>query len=372
MNEENINKTSGDLRILVAPLDWGLGHATRCIPIIHALLHMQITVVIAADGAVKQLLQEAFPGVVFLSLKGYRIQYSKNKKNLFFKLASQLPRILSVIRYEKKWLAKAIKDHRLHAVISDNRFGLYNKNVPCIYITHQLFIETGNTWLSRMAQAVHYRFISKFSECWVPDAAGKINLAGKLSHPSKMPPVAVQYLGVLSRFNKEQAEEVHPLLLMLSGPEPQRSIFEKELLAQLAGTKQEAVLVRGLPGAAYPIHPVPAGLVVYDHLPAQELNKLIAASGLVIARAGYSTMMDLATMQKKAVIVPTPGQTEQTYLALHAGEEKIFLSKEQEGFSLKETILEAGQFDFKTIPRYEGDLQTVLRQFIRQLAPGPQ
>ena len=186
---QNFNITDHKPRILIAPLDWGLGHATRCIPIIAALIQQNCTVIVAAEGKLRTLLQKEFPDVQFIELRGYRVQYSRYRFWMPVKLLLQLPKILYRIYAENRWLKKAVKEHSIHAVISDNRMGLFHKTIPCIYITHQLTIKTGNRFTESIAQKIHYHYINKFSACWVPDAEGSLNLAGALSHPAKLPKV---------------------------------------------------------------------------------------------------------------------------------------------------------------------------------------
>ncbi|MEO5943380.1 MAG: glycosyltransferase, partial [Ferruginibacter sp.] len=303
-NVENINKNGKPARVLVAPLDWGLGHATRCIPVINALLEQGATVILAAEGAVATILKNEFPALRILPLKGYNIRYSRQKSWFFFKMMAQMPKIAAIINYEKRWLRDVIRRENIDLIISDNRFGLYSSLVPSYYITHQLFIETGNSLLNRLAQKIHYSFINKYTQCWVPDAEGEIDLAGKLSHPDKKPAISVKYLGILSRFKKEEIPVKNDLLILISGPEPQRSIFENFILEQLKEINQSTVLVRGLPGETKELKIENDLVTIVNHLPAGELNTIIAASKTIICRAGYSTIMDLVTLNKNAILVP--------------------------------------------------------------------
>lgn len=353
MKDENINKQRGKLSILVAPLDWGLGHATRCIPIIYALQNLGASVILAAEGATAALLQNEFPVAVILPLKGYRIRYSKNKSTFFLKLLSQVPGIYFKTKKENKWLNKIVKEYSIDAIISDNRFGLYHKQLPCVYITHQLHIETGIGNLNRLVQKLHYKFINRFTQCWVPDVGGQQNLAGKLSHPQKLPLIPVKYLGILSRFKNQDQHIENDLLILLSGPEPQRTIFENILLQQLQNNIVDAIIVRGLPLEKKKIT-APGNLKIINHLSAAELSKCIQQSKWILARAGYSTIMDLAALQKKAILVPTPGQGEQEYLAVYLKEKKIFYTCPQQSFLLKNALQNAESFPFEKAGTHSG------------------
>lgn len=343
MNGKKINNPSNELKILVAPLDWGLGHATRCIPIIYTLIRAGATVLLAGDAATEKLLRKEFPTLQFLQLKGYQVRYARRKRQFLFKLLSQLPRIRKTIQYEQRWLQNVVKDHEIDAIISDNRFGLHHPGIASVYVTHQLYIETGSKWLNTLAQKIHYYCINRFNQCWVPDAAGAINLAGRLAHPKKLPAVPVKYLGSLSRFTKREHVSSIPLLVLLSGPEPQRSIFEDMILGQLQQFKGQAVVVRGLP-MDLGTPPASENIILHNHLSGEDLCKLVSQSHMVLARAGYSTIMDLAKLQQKAILVPTPGQTEQEYLATYLSNQGLFYSCNQEKFNLEDALDKAGKF----------------------------
>lgn len=334
-------------RVLVAPLDWGLGHATRCIPIIRQLLRRQCTVFLGGEDKTHQLLRQEFPGLSFVDLKGYRVEYSKNKWTLPFVIASQIPKILSVIKYENQRLREIVKQHRIDAVISDNRYGLYHPDVPSVFITHQLMIRTPlGRHADRYLQNINYRYISRFQECWVPDNRHHPSLGGLLSHPVKLPSIPVRYLGPLSRFSSaaDSSKEQH-LLILLSGPEPQRSLFEALLLQQLQEYSGPVVFVRGLPGETRTLHGS-ANISFFNHLPALVLQEKLAAAAFVISRSGYSTVMDLAALKKKSILIPTPGQTEQEYLATHLMESNFALCLPQEKFRLSSALQMAGKFKY--------------------------
>lgn len=324
-----INKKGHKRRILVAPLDWGLGHATRCIPIIRLLVKEGVDVVIAAKGRISVLFQQEFPELPIIELQGYEVRYSRSKY-LFFKMALQAPRILGIIKKEQKWLSQVIDELEIDAVISDNRFGLHSNKVPCAFITHQLSVQTGLQWLNRLAQKINYRYINNFSVCWVPDMAGKDNLAGILSHPVKMPSIPVKYIGVLSRLQQQEKEKKIELLVLLSGPEPQRSMFEKMIIKQIAQTENQTVIVRGLPETQTVIEHHNRNLVFVNYADSHLMNDYILQSKNIIARSGYSTLMDLVMMQQPALLVPTPGQTEQLYLANYLEGKYGFTTIEQD------------------------------------------
>ncbi|MEO6894089.1 MAG: glycosyltransferase [Ginsengibacter sp.] len=352
-------------RILIAPLDWGLGHTTRCIPIIKELIFHGCDVYIVADKQAYSLLKKEFPNTVILRYRGYEIKYSRLKGFLVLKLILQSPVVISRIWKENKWLKKTIDAYSIDAVISDNRFGFYNKNIPSVYITHQLFIRTGNRLTDLIAQNIHYYFIKKYSKCWVPDQE-KNGLAGILSHPKNLPP-GVTYLGPLSRFKIiKSTNKAYDLLIILSGPEPQRTIFEKLILEQIKDINGNILLIRGLPGGKTK----PANfkqVTIENHLPANEMNTALEKSEMVLCRSGYTSVMDLSIMQKKAILVPTPGQTEQEYLAKYLLGKQYFLSEEQENFSIKNAMEKVRSFPFKNPDLKMDEFKKIISEFVVEL-----
>jgi predicted glycosyltransferase len=333
-------------RILLAPLDWGLGHATRCIPIIRSLQEQGCEVVLAADGAAAALLSNEFPEIEIKILKGYGISYSKNA-SLFGSMLQQLPGILQNIKAEQLWLSDLLKKESFDLIISDNRPGFYSKQVPSVYITHQLLIHSGKgKWLNRLLQLLHSRYMKKFTEVWVPDMEAENNLAGELSHPTK-PIVQPVYLGLLSRMQPTTSEARYDLMILLSGPEPQRTILEEKLTSQVSSFKGTILLVRGLPNSTTSSLQLPEHITVYNHLPANELQQAICSSQLIICRSGYTTLMDLLQLDKKAVLIPTPGQPEQEYLAQYMQQKQLFPFIEQSNIDMPSVISLSTSFPYK-------------------------
>jgi uncharacterized protein (TIGR00661 family) len=346
MAAKNYMTSPADKKLLVAPLDWGLGHATRCVPIIRDLLNNNCEVWLAAEGAQEKLLREEFPLLPFLPLKGYRIKYAKN--GMTGKLLIQIPSILRSVKEENNWLKKQVARHGFDVVISDNRYGLYHEKVFSVFITHQLRIKSSlGKWSEDALQKWNYKLISKFNECWIPDEKEENNLAGELSHPAKLPSIPLKYIGSLSRFKKSDIEEIKDhLLVILSGPEPQRTILENKIIDQIVNYPGTATIIRGLPGeknillSTNSIH-------FYNHLNTDELNKEMMRCEFIIGRSGYSTVMDIAALQKKSILIPTPGQTEQEYLADHLLKRRFAFCVAQKYFSLQQSIEGARSFEYQ-------------------------
>lgn len=348
--------TSKTIRILLAPLDWGLGHATRCIPLIRYLQQKECEVVLAADGAVASLLAAEFPGISIRTLKGYNIRYNSGS-SLFESMALQLPRIFRSIQQEHLWLKGLLEKEEFDFIISDNRPGFWNKKTQNIYITHQLLIHSGKgNWLNRQLQKLHARYMKKFTEVWVPDLQGKKNLAGELSHPSQ-PIIQPFYLGLLSRLEKKEvAEQEYDLSILLSGPEPQRTILEEKIYQQLQAHPGNVLFVRGLPQLNQSALQSYSHITVHDHLAAVELQLKLSSSKLVICRSGYTTLMDLMKLGKKAFLIPTPGQPEQEYLAQYMQEQSYFPFQQQDSFDLLSAIKIANSFPYQ-LPFTKADFE---------------
>lgn len=359
------NNNRKRIRVLVAPLDWGLGHATRCVPIIKELLRLNCEVWLVADKKIFWLLKKEFPNAVFLPYKGYEIVYSRNEKWFALKLFFQFFKIIFSIIKEKKWINRIIKENLIDAVISDNRLGMFSKRVPSVYITHQLAIKTGNRFSDFITNRIHHNFIQKYTYCWVPDNENN-GLAGQLSHLQKTP-LNVKYIGPLSRFKRSpNVQESYDLLICISGPEPQRSIFEIQIVEQLKSFNGKAFLIRGLPGDNKILNEFNQ-VKILNHLPAEDLSILMEQAKIIITRSGYTTIMDLVTLRKKAILIPTPGQTEQEYLAKFLHEKQYFFSTEQQYFSINSAIQKFHSFPFQSFDFHKDEYIKTVDEFVLSL-----
>ncbi|KAA3620656.1 MAG: glycosyltransferase [Flavobacterium sp.] len=347
--------------ILVAPLHWGLGHATRCIPIIQALLNSDYRVTLASDGAALALLKMEFPSLESLELPSYNIQYSRKGAFLKMKLLFSLPQIRRTISEEKKLINGLVKNGKIDGIISDNRLGVYSNKVPSVFITHQLNVLSGNTsWLSSKA---HQRIIMKFNECWVPDIDGPGSLSGKLGH-LKRHRFPVKYIGPLSRMKPQKVPVKYDILCLLSGPEPQREMLEKRLINCLRNSGKKVVIVRGVVEEVIRKQE-DSNLTIINFLPSEELEKNINESDLVICRSGYTSIMDLAIMGKKAFLIPTPGQYEQQYLAKRLASKKWVPYCKQEDFNLAKLDMVSNYKGLQAYPSNK-NLEHLFRLFERE------
>jgi uncharacterized protein (TIGR00661 family) len=327
-----MNLNSDNKNILIAPLNWGLGHATRCIPIIKALQENNFTPIIASDGIALELLRKEFPYLKTLELPSYQIEYAKNGKNFKWKLLKSLPKMMEAIWDEKSIVNKWIKKYEIDGIISDNRLGVFSKKIPSVFITHQLNVMTGNTtWIT---SKLHQHIIKKYAACWVPDVNSTLNLTGKLGHleHSSLP---LHYLGPLSRMHKMGLPIQYDLMIILSGPEPQRGLLEAHLTEEIKRFDGKAVFVKGIIEAEQKKEQI-GNVTYYNFMKTRQLEQTFNESEKVLCRSGYTTIMDLVKLNKKAFFIPTPGQYEQIYLAEKLEKEGLVPYAIQEDFIIED------------------------------------
>lgn len=317
-------------RVLVCVLDWGLGHATRSVPVIRELQSQGADVLIASSGPAGELLKQEFPELSYHELPGYRPEYPRSG-SMILAMARQLPRFRRVIRQEHKEVETLVKGLGVNVVLSDNRFGCYSSHVPSVFVTHQVRIRLPGRWkfLEAMVNAWQRQYMSCYTSVWVPDVPG-VELTAHFMSSS----VPVIYLGWLSRFGQSgPSSQRRSVVAMVSGPEPQRSVFAERLRGQLAASGEKSLLVLGLPGEMD--RRVEGNLEIVNHLPAGELEAALRSADLVIGRSGYSTIMDMIALGRKAAFVPTPQQPEQIHLARMLNETGIAFCQDQENFTVE-------------------------------------
>jgi len=342
--------------VLIAPLDWGLGHATRCIPVITGFIELGYSVTIATEGAHEIILREAFPTLTFLRLKGYHIRYSKNVKGFAFIMIAQIPRILYNILREFWWLHRTNRHQQFDLIVSDNRLGFFHFKTPSVFITHQLNLQTPFTWSTRLLQWMQYNWFKLFYDMvWVPDIEGDQNLSGILGNPRFKPSLPVWYMNCLSRLHayasiqKTGAAPNNLFLGILSGPEPQRSILQDILWKAGNQLQQPFKLIAGT--ASQPNnHAVSEFGSIVPYLGGPDLVKAIENTKYIISRGGYTSLMELIPLNKPLILVPTPGQTEQEYLAKRWQEKGWAIAFDQSAFHLETALKKAANFNYQPIP----------------------
>lgn len=297
--------------------------------------------VLASDGGARELLQKEFPDLTCYELPSYNIRYAKDGKFLKYKILLSVPSIIGAVRKERKIVSEIIENEDIKGLISDNRFGVFSKKITTVYITHQLNVISGRTTF--FSSKLHQKIIKKFDECWVPDLKEGNTLSGVLGHAKRLN-IPFKYIGVLSRFKARKSDHKYDVMVLLSGPEPQRTLLENKLLEELKKYKGKIVFVRGVLSESSKIEST-ENINVVNYALTHELENLINQSDLIISRSGYSTIMDLAVLKKKAFFIPTPGQFEQEYLAKRMEKLRIAPFSSQNDFTLEK---------LKNVNEYEG------------------
>ncbi len=302
--------------VLVCPLNWGLGHATRCVPLIEQLQNNGFRVLLGASGDARGFLVWRFPALTLIEFPDYNLRFPASGR-MVGALLLKFPYYLRRIRAEHQQLQHLIETHGVDVVVSDNRYGLWSRKAHCIFMTHQMMVKVPP--LLRFAEGWAHRilmlFITKFDECWIPDVAGPGGLADDLAQRYPLPSHA-RFVGLMSRFQPSANTSptmMYDYLGLVSGPEPQRSLFEQALRRLFRKSGRPACIVRGQPGLSDSEQD--ENILLLPHADDDTLATLVRDAGCIVCRPGYSTLMDLQVLGRTAVLVPTPGQTEQVYLA---------------------------------------------------------
>ena len=303
-------------KIIIAPLNWGLGHATRCVPIIKELQKSNFTPVIASDGTALQFLIKEFPSLEFFELPSYKISYCRNLK---WSLILKIPTIVGAVHKERLLIQEYVHQNpNVVGIISDNRFGCYSTKIPSVYITHQLNVLSG--FLTPVTSFFHRRVIRKYNECWIPDEENSV-YSGKLSRSSKN--LNQKYIGVLSRFKKQELPQDIDVLILLSGPEPNRTQLEIKLTSIFKTSSKKVYLIQGVVEKIQKTTKENQ-LTIVNFMLTKQLEHTLNLSKMVICRAGYSSVLDLVSLRKKALVIPTKFQNEQEYLAKYLQQKGYF------------------------------------------------
>jgi uncharacterized protein (TIGR00661 family) len=293
--------------ILLSPLDWGFGHTTRCVSIIRILLANNNKVIFAGNKAQVNFISHEFPALKTEFIDGYNITLS-SKKSTYIQIYRQTIKIVKAIKKETDWVKKYISKHNIDLIISDNRYGFRHSNIESIFISHQL-----NLHLPIFKKIVNHRLashINNFNEAWIPDDE-KLNLSGSLSK-SKLIKIGCKEIGLLSRFNLHKETIIYDYLFIVSGPSPENSIFLNKIEQTIQKTKFKIAIVSSVksktPHLRFDFFYLPSSL---------HLNQIINQSSCVVSKSGYTTIMEMVSINKKAILIPTRGQFEQEYLAQH-------------------------------------------------------
>lgn len=346
------------MKVLVAPLDWGLGHATRCVPVIKEFLRVGAEVHVGVCGNIAPFYKDAFPGLKQHRIPSYRIMYPKHGYQMPAWVLTELPRILKVVAVEHAIAESLVERENFDVVFSDNRFGFYSEHAKSIYMTHQLRIAFPG--VTRVLESVglkfHQKQMANFNEVWVPDVPGYPGLGGRLSHLNAKNETGtffkdrkLRYVGPLSRFENmvESSQKKFKFLGVVSGAEPTRTNLELRLRKVFREIPGEHALLLGKPGLNEIVKD--GNITVYPHLSTEPFAELVKSSECFVSRPGYSTVMDQAALGANCLFVPTPGQTEQVYLGKLLKNAKYARSLEESRLTA-ENLLKAFEGDPWRLP----------------------
>lgn len=344
-------------KIVVAPLNWGLGHATRSIPVVERLIHFGAEVHLAGDGASLKFISEEFPTLKTYEIPSYNIEYPAGWGGAW-KTVMKAPSIIRAIKEEQKEIQKIIAEYKIDGIISDNRYGVYSNKIPSIFLGHQIRVLPPKLlrWGSGVILFWHKSFLKNFNEIWVPDFENENNLSGILSHEISIK-TPIKFIGPQSRFSSNdlsKEEDNSKILAILSGPEPQRSYFEQLISQQLQEINSPSVLIRGVVEEGK--NQQKGNLTIKNYLHSKELMEELSNAKYVICRPGYSTIMDLSLFGKKVILIPTPGQTEQEYLAENLSKQGKAVVQKQKAINIKNAILQLEIIDPLPISIWKHDL----------------
>lgn len=331
-------------KILAAPLDWGLGHAARSVPLIKELCTKNDVLIVCGPSAYG-FLQKELPDLEIIKINDWRIRYPKHKIN-FFTILGWIPVMLRNSIHEHRFVKRIIRSRGIDCIVSDNRYGLLYKGLECYIITHQVYpkMPRGFGFLENLGGWMFKKYLSRFNKVLIPDFERGDNLSGSLAADRNLPPEKFVRIGILSRFNHSQAgtPAFHqiPVLVLMSGQENQRTVLENKIIAALDGLELNVLFVRGV-GESRPTIANTKNITFRNLLSGNELRDALMAAELIICRAGYSTLCDVVALKKRAVIIPTPGQTEQEYLAERLDGKFGFLSISQGDVDFAEKIAKA-------------------------------
>ena len=297
--------------IYYAVLNWGLGHASRSSVIIQQLIHNN-KIILFSSGNALNYLKQMFPNVNCINMNCPEITYPKGK-SLWFSMLKQKSKFNTILKQEQKSVTMHIDSELESAlIISDNCYGFYHCKVKSILLTHQLNIKSPffQNYLQKKIRSLFY----PFHEIWIPDFEGEKNLAGELSHPafSKIP---CHYINPISNYKSLAPTAIRfEYCAIISGPEKQRTIFENEVIRFFTNKKSPCLLIRGITENKKLELNIPSHITVINFAAGSTLIEMVNKSSIIICRSGYSSIMDLYSCQKKCILYPTPGQTEQEYL----------------------------------------------------------
>lgn len=323
-------------RVLFAVHDWGLGHATRSLPLIRALLDRgdTVTVLVAPGNALRLLQAELGDRCAFYPYADIPKPFSRFPALFYLRMSLSMPQVMALFRREHELTEKLVKERDLDCVVSDTRYGIWSQAVPSYCILHSLrqLIPFRPHWLERLVERSQCRKLSGFTKVLIPDMEEDGGLSGELSHDLDIDWGAgrLEWIGPLSGVRVQPGKRDIDMFFSISGIEPQRTIFERKVLDALPQLTGRIVVTLGQPARADEC--IERGnATIHGCLDRHAQADMLNRARITITRSGYTTLMELAELGGRALLVPTPGQSEQEYLArLHRERGRMWSTTQSE------------------------------------------
>ncbi len=309
----NNPKDISNKTILISALDWGFGHTTRCVALIHQLIKQNNQIIFAGNKLQTLFMIKEFPSITVKQIKGYNVTLS-SQQSTYLQIAKQFKKIKIAIKKEHQWVEDYVNKNKVDIIISDNRYGFRSSNVTSIFMGHQL-----NVYVPYFRQLVNKKlsqYINQFNYCWIVDDES-INLAGELSNPKYLS-INYQYIGLLNRFTKREEEILYEYLIIISGAYPENERFLKEVEDYFSQKTALLVIISTIESK----QPIKNAKYIYQPT-TKELNRLINQSKIIVSKMGYTTLMEMVSINKPCILIPTKGQYEQEYLGKTIGLKKV-------------------------------------------------
>jgi uncharacterized protein (TIGR00661 family) len=354
------------MKIIYGVCSWGLGHATRSLPVIRKLVSEQHNITVISNGRSLDVLKKELGDTVdYVDIPDYPMLLSENSRQFIAKSIVYWPVFIKRIEDGLAQLQKILAQNQYDCIISDARYDMYSKKIPSFFISHQMRIM--NPLRIRLFENAMERFnlffFKRFVGVMVPDYKEE-SLSGDLSHHlRRIDENRLHYVGVLSDFTKRQMSKDIDYLISISGPEPQRSMLEEKLVAQAHELPGTVVLTLGKTEKYSVVKK--KHLTTYSFVTKELREELLNRAKLVVSRSGYSTIMDVAVVGTKALLIPTPGQIEQEYLGAYHMSKGTFYSVSQETIDLKQDVICAQE---KTGITRECDVKKTVETIMRIIA----
>jgi predicted glycosyltransferase len=357
--------------ILICPLEWGLGHAGRMIPVARKLLAAGNNVFIGSGEDHLEFFRKEVPGLSYIDFPGFRIKYSRWLPQ-YIVIFFTTPLFIFRSIQEHYRLKTIIRNYKIDILISDSRIGLWNKRISTALVTHMMRVPhpRGLRFLENAGNPLVKIITGKFNFCLIPDLPGEVNISGKLSHCSDLP-LNARYTGLLSRFGNhgkesDMVQKKYYCTVILSGPEPQKTILRDKLTEILKTTDKPSVILEGSPRGEIQ-RSVNGNITFISHLPSSGFVKLIMESENIVTRSGYTTIMELISLGRSALLIPTPGQPEQEYLAEYLTGKGWFKTISQDALSPDTDISETKTyFPAEMMTESEKLLNAALKELLEE------